>query len=62
MNGFTFADEALKTGGKGMIGKETMGLFHYVSTSHIATHVMAGVLNVQKLKILTRTWRRVYVN
>ena len=61
-NGFTFADEALKTGGKGMIGKEAMGLFHYVSTSHAANHVFAGVRKVQKLGILNRTWGRVYVN
>ena len=61
-NGFTFADEALKTGGKGMIGKETMGLFHYVSTSHAATHVMAGVRRVQKLGILNTTFGRTYVN
>ena len=61
-NGFTFADEALKTGGKGMIGKETMGLFHYVSTSHAANHVMAGVRRVQKLGILNTTFGRTYVN
>ena len=61
-NGFTFADEALKTGGKGMIGKETMGLFHYVSTSHAATHVMAGVRRVQKLGILNTTFGRTFVN
>ena len=61
-NGFTFADEALRDGGKGALGKEAMGLFHYVSTQHVATHVFAGVRKVQKLGILNRTWGRVYVN
>lgn len=61
-NGYTFADEALKTGGKGQLGKEAMGLYHYVSTSHTANHVMAGVRKVQKLGILTATAGRVYTN
>ena len=60
-NGYTFADEALRDGGKGRLGKETLGLYHYVSTSHAANHVFAGVRNVQKLGILNSTWGRVYV-
>ena len=61
-NGFVFADEALMTGGKGMLGKESMGLFHYVSTSHATNHVMAGVRRVLKLGILNRTWGLTFVN
>lgn len=59
-NGYTFADEALKTGGK--IGKETMGLYHYVSTSHASGHLMAGVRGVQKLGLLNSTYGKIYTN
>ena len=59
-NGFNFADEALQDGGKGRMGKEAMGLFHYVSTSHTANHVMAGVRGVQKFGILKSTYGRTY--
>ena len=62
MNGFAFADEALRDGGKGRIGKETMGLFHYVSTQHVSEHVFAGVRKVQKLGILNATFGRTFVN
>lgn len=58
--GYAFADEALRDGGKGRMGKETMGLFHYMSTSHTANHVMAGVRRVQKLGILASTFGKVY--
>ena len=62
-NGFTFADEALRDGGKGRMGKESLGLFHYVSTSHASGgHIMAGVRGVQKLGILKSTYGRTYVN
>lgn len=61
-NGYTFADEALRDGGKGKIGKEALGLFNYVSTSHTAGHVMAGVRGVQKFGILNATYGRTYVN
>lgn len=60
-NGYTFADEALKNGGK--IGQEVMGLFHYVSTSHATGgHLMAGVRGVQKLGILRTTFGKTYVS
>lgn len=61
-NGFSFADEALRDGGKGRLGKEALGLFHYVSTSHASGHVMAGVRGVQKFGILNATYGRTYVN
>lgn len=62
-NGFTFADEALRDGGKGRLGKEALGLFHYVSTSHASGgHIMAGVRGVQKFGILNATYGRTYVN
>ena len=53
--GFAFADEALRDGGKGRMGKEAMGLFHYVSTQHDSNHGFAGVRKVQKLGILAST-------
>lgn len=60
-NGYSFADEALKTGGR--VGQEAMGLFHYVSTSHASGgHVMAGVRKTQKLGILNSTFGKTYVN
>ena len=58
--GFQFADEALRDGGKGRMGKESLGLFHYVSTSHTANHLFGGVRKVQKLGILTQTYGKVY--
>jgi hypothetical protein len=60
-NGFTFADEALRNP-NGAMGKESLGLFHYVSTSNAAGHVMAGVRKVQKLGILNATYGKTYVN
>ena len=60
-NGFAFADEALRDGGKGRMGKEALGLFHYLSTSHTATHVFAGVRKVQKMGFLNGTFGKTYV-
>lgn len=58
--GYSFADEALKDGGKGRLGRESMGLKHYVSTSHAAGHLMAGVRGVQKLGLLSSTYGKIY--
>ncbi len=59
--GFTFADETLKDGGKGRLGKEAMGLYHYVSTQHASGgHLFAGVRKVQKFGILSSTYGKVY--
>ena len=59
-NGYQFADEALRDGGKGRMGKESLGLFHYVSTSHTALHLFGGVRKVQKFGILTQTYGKIY--
>lgn len=62
-NGFQFADAALRDGGKSTLGKEAMGLVHYVSTQHASGgHTMAGVRGVQKLGILKSTYGKVYTN
>lgn len=58
-NGFAYADQALKNGG--MIGIDYMGLYHYVSTSHTAGHVMAGVRKVQRIGVLRSTFGRSYI-
>src|SRR3990167_3884719 len=58
--GYSFADEALQDGGKGRLGKEAMGLYHYVSTSHTANHLMAGVRKTQKFGILASTYGKIY--
>lgn len=61
-NGYSFADEALRDP-NGQMGKESLGLFHYVSTGHATGgHIMAGVRKVQKLGILGATYGRTYVN
>ena len=59
-NGFNMADAVLKNGGD--IGVEYLGLKHYVSTSHTALHLMAGVKKTQKLGILNGTYGKTYVN
>lgn len=61
-NGFSFADAALRDGGKSMLGKDAMGLTHYMSTLHAAGHVFGGVKGVQKLGILKSTWGDLKVN
>jgi len=59
-NGFSMADKSLSDGGS--IGVDYLGLYHYVSTSHAANHLMAGVRGVQKFGILKSTYGRTYVN
>lgn len=59
-NGFSMADASLKEGGS--IGVDYLGLYHYVSTSHAAGHLFAGVRGVQKFGILKSTYGRTYVN
>jgi hypothetical protein len=61
-NGFQFADASLRDGGKSTLGKEALGLVHYVSTAHSAGHVMAGVRGVQKFGILKSTYGKIYTN
>jgi hypothetical protein len=60
-NGYSFADTVLRGGGKSMLGKESLGLNHYVSTSHASGgHLMAGVRGTQKLGILSSTFGKIY--
>lgn len=57
-NGFNTADQALKNGGE--IGIDFMGLKHYVSTSHTANHLFAGVRKIMKLGLLRSTYGKPY--
>ena len=59
-NGFSFADEALRDGGRSRMGKETLGLYHYHTTSNAANHLMAGIRGVQKLGLLNSTFGKPY--
>lgn len=59
-NGFQFADATLRGGGKSMLGKEALGLVHYVSTSHAANHLFAGVRGVQKFGINSSTYGKIF--
>ena len=59
-NGYSFADEALRDGGKGRMGKDVLGLYHYLSNSHATGHLMAGVRGVQLLGVQASTFGKTY--
>lgn len=62
--GFTFADAALKDGimdSDGQ-GKYAFGVYNYVSESHTANHVFAGVRKIQQIGLLKSTFGRIYYN
>ncbi len=58
-NGHAFADKALQDPTT-VIGKESLGLTHYVSTKHTSNHVFAGVRKIQKIGLLNSTFGKVY--
>lgn len=62
--GFTFADMALKDGimDADGVGKYAFGAYHYVSESHTANHVFAGVRKIQQIGLLKTTYGRIYFN
>lgn len=62
--GFTFADMALKDGimDADGVGKYAFGAYHYVSESHTANHVFAGVRKIQQVGLLKTTYGRIYFN
>src|SRR3990167_2049546 len=62
--GYTFADQALKDGimdADGQ-GKYAFGAYHYVSESHTANHVFAGIRKIMQLGLLKTTYGRIYFN
>src|SRR3990167_9057382 len=59
-NGFQFADNALKSGNKDLMGKELMGLYHYLTDSN-ALHIACGVRKIAKIGILKATYGKIYI-
>jgi len=62
--GYTFADMALKDGimdADGQ-GKYAFGVWHYVSESHTAGHVVAGVRKILQLGLLKSTYGKIFFN
>lgn len=62
--GFTFADMALRDGimNADGIGKYAFGVFHYVSESHTANHVFAGVRKILQVGLLKSTYGKIFYN
>lgn len=59
-NGFNLADVALKDGIP-VKGFYYLGAYHYISNSHTANHVFAGVRKVFRIGILRSTWGQIVV-
>lgn len=59
-NGFSTADMALKDGA--VAGLRYMGVDHYVSNSHAAGHLFAGVKKVYHLGILKSTYGQIVID
>ena len=59
MNGFNLADTALKNGIES--GYHFMGVDHFVSNSHTAGHLFAGVKKIMCLGILSSTYGKSYI-
>ena len=59
-NGYNFADTALNSGNKSLMGKESMGLYHYLTDSN-ANHIAAGVRKIAKIGILNATFGKIYI-
>ena len=57
-NGFTEADISLKNGIPVQKAFRYMGVDHYLSNSHTANHVAAGIKKQAELGILTGTFGR----
>lgn len=60
-NGFNLADASLKEGIMTEQGYKLFGAYHYVSNSHTAGHVFAGVRKVEQLGILRSTYGQIVV-
>lgn len=58
-NGFNLADTALKNGIPNAYF--FLGAYHYVSNSHTANHVFAGVRKICKIGILRTTWGQLVI-
>ena len=58
-NGFELADKALKNGIENAY--YFLGAYHYVSNSHTANHVFAGVRKILRIGLLRTTYGKVFV-
>lgn len=59
--GFNLADQTLKQGIMTDQGYYALGAYHYVSNSHTANHVFAGVRKIHTIGILRETWGQIVV-
>lgn len=60
-NGYNLADQTLKQGIMTEKGYYALGAYHYVSNSHTANHVFAGVRKIVRLGILRSTYGQIVV-
>jgi hypothetical protein len=60
-NGFNLADQTLKNGIMTQKGYYALGAYHYVSNSHTANHVFAGVRKIETIGILKSTYGQIVV-
>ncbi len=60
-NGFNLADATLKNGILTTKGYFALGAYHYVSNSHSAGHVFAGVRKIETIGILKSTYGQIVV-
>lgn len=60
-NGYNLADQTLKEGIMTEKGYYALGAYHYVSNSHTANHVFAGVRKIMRLGILRSTWGQIVI-
>lgn len=59
--GFNLADQTLKNGIMTEKGYYALGAYHYVSNSHTAGHVFAGIRKIERLGILKSTYGQIVV-
>lgn len=60
-NGYNLADQVLKQGIMTERGYFALGVYHYVSNSHTAGHIFAGVRKIETIGILRSTYGQIVV-
>lgn len=60
-NGFNLSDSTLKNGILTEKGYFALGAYHYVSNSHTAGHVVAGVRKIETIGILKSTYGQIVI-
>lgn len=61
-NGFNLSDETLRRGIMTEQGYYAFGMYHYVSNSHTANHLFAGVRKVETIGILRTTYGQIIIS